>query len=106
MKLMITNSLLEDYFKYGSSNRNSLIDCLENILDHLVNSDAIKIRLFDDRMTLDHWFNGLFGPCIFTIVNMKQRPTTLTLSQGTSAHALCVSVCFSSIDKHGIQILI
>ena len=35
------------------------------------------------------------GPRIFTIVNIKQRPTTLTLSQATMAHALHVSGCYS-----------
>ena len=35
------------------------------------------------------------GPCIFTIVNIKQRPTTLTLSHATMAHALHVSGCYS-----------
>ena len=48
---------------------------------------------------------SFIGPCIFTIVNMKQRHTTLTLSYATSAHALCVSGCISSMNLHGIQII-
>ena len=44
------------------------------------------------------WFNGLFGPRIFTIVNLKQRPTTLTMSYATLAQALHVSCCISLIN--------
>ena len=34
----------------------------------------------------------LFGPRIFTIVNLKQRPTTTILSYATMAHALSIVV--------------
>ena len=41
-------------------------------------------------------FNGLLGPRNFTVVNFKQRPTTLTLSHATLAHALNVmGYCYS-----------
>ena len=37
-----------------------------------------------------------FGPHISTVVNFKQRPTTLTLSHATLAHALDVMDYYSS----------
>ena len=43
-------------------------------------------------------FNGLLGPCNFTIVNLKHGPTTLTLSHATLAQALNVSDCLSCSD--------
>ena len=49
---------------------------------------------------------GLFGPRIFTIVNIKQRPTTLTLSNATLAQALHVSCCISLTQRHGIKLFI
>ena len=39
----------------------------------------------------------LFGPCIFTDVNIKRRPTTITLSYATLAHALSVSSYYFSM---------
>ena len=41
----------------------------------------------------------LLGPCNFTFVNFKQRPTTPTLSHATPTHALHVKGCFSLIAK-------
>ena len=48
------------------------------------------------------WFYDLMillGPCNFTFVNFKQRPTTPTLSHATPTHALHVKGCFSLIAK-------
>ena len=39
-----------------------------------------------------------FGPHNFTVVNFKQRPTTLTRSHATLAHALNVMGYYSSIS--------
>ena len=47
------------------------------------------------------------GPSIFTIVNVKPRPATLTQSHATLAHALNVMGCFShGTIMHGIDFLI
>ena len=43
--------------------------------------------------------NILFGPHIFTMVKSKQRPTILTLSHSTLAHALHVNDCWAVKSK-------
>ena len=43
-------------------------------------------------------FNGLLGPRNFTVVNFKQRPTTLTLYHATLAHALNVMGYYSLVS--------
>ena len=58
-----------------------------------------------DLMVL--WFNGLLGPRNFTVVNFKQRPTTLTLSHATLAHALNVMGYYSLVSTmHVIHLII
>ena len=42
---------------------------------------------------------SLFGPRIFTIVNLKQRPTTTILSYATTAHALNIVVVIPKINE-------
>ena len=63
-----------------------------------------KGMMYETISSVFLWCNCLFGPCIFTIVNVKQRPTILTMSYATMAHALHVSSCISSTYLHGIQI--